>query len=829
MHLHDATVSAVNGGAVYGFDFMDPYIRLMDASFQNVTFNVDGMSRVELRTGMDYYEGTVLRDVSFQLEQDSRAHLAEGTFAVAGTLTVSGGVLNIGSWGDPEVMDGMAELRVREQVTLTGGGTLRLNSGWDFNYEASRITGDTDWGYDNRLTNEDVTITGTGVLGANNFDYGSLSTVGITNHGTIRAEEYGILRLVTGVDVELGTGVVNDGLIEAINGGRVEIAGTAPTFDVPTFDNTGGIIRASGVGEDAFGNGVVPSRVVVVGWEGLNIMRGGEFIAESGGELFFSDTTMLSDATVTARNGGAIHTYDPLDNGLTFPYTGTFNKVTFNVDGTSKLDLRAAGSDIGGGGGGELADVSFQLEQASQAYISEGSLRVFGAGQMVSAYGALAIANGTLTVSGGTLNVGAAGNVGIADGTAELLVCGQVTLNGGGTLRLNSPEFPTNASRITGETDWDWGGNSLTIANVTITGTGIIGADAIGEPASVQILNHGTIRADAGDTLVVVTDTASPLVNSGLLDVKVGGVIAITGPMTQTALGAVQTEMNGSVAGTDYSVLEIQGAATLDGAFRLNIGAGYTPTNGDVFLPVTWGGHTGEFRSYNGLRKDNVVLRPVYTAGALELHAETLGSGTSAPAQPVVDGSTVSIPAGEPLAGLTSNSVLPGGNGTVATILSGTASGSTNVTFSFSPAGNFSAGLGGDIVSDILTLTGTDGMMFVLQFDYNEALAVGAFGLEESLYVSWFNPLSSQWVNSVYGNSDNGLAIHGFIGAYDENTQFQLGNYGVDTVANRVWAVIDHNSEFAAGGLQVVPEPASATLLLGGLAACLVRRRRTRA
>lgn len=425
------------------------------------------------------------------------------------------------------------------------------------------------------------------------------------------------------------------------------------------------------------------------------------------------------------------------------------------------------------------------------------------------------------------MNVGAAGSSEIADGTAELWVAGAVTLNGGGALRLNSPDFPTNASRITGY-HWDRGGYSLTIANVTITGTGILGASAIGKPASVQILNHGTIRAGAGDTLVVVTDAASPLVNSGLLDVKVGGTLTITGPMTQTALGAVQAEMNGSVAGTGYSVLEIQGAATLDGAFRLNIGSGYTPTSGNVFLPVTWGGHTGEFRSYNGLRKDNIVLRPVYTAGALELHAETLGSGTSAPAQPVADGTPVSIPAGAPLAGLTSNSALPAGNGTVATILSGTASGSTDVTFSFSPAGNFSAGNGGDIVSDILTLTGTDGMMFVLQLDYNEA-AIGAFGLEESLYVSWFNPLSSEWVNSVYGNSDGGIAIHGFIGAYDENTQFQLGNYGVDTVANRVWAVIDHNSEFAACGLQVVPEPASATLLLGGLAACLVRRRRTRA
>lgn len=336
-HLHDAAVTASNGGVIYSRDtqLSDDWLH---GDFQNVTFNVDGMSKLELRVLDDTSANLMLKDVSFQLEQDSRAFLAEGFFTAAGTLTVSGGTLNIGSWGDPEVMDGMAELRVREQVTLSGGGTLRLNS-MDAYYDVSRVTGDWDF-FESRLTNMDVTITGTGVLGANNFDYGSLSTVGITNHGTIRAEEYGFLRLVTGADVELGTGVVNDGLIEAINGGRVEIAGTAPEWDVLTFDNTGGIIRARGMGADAFGNVNVPSRVVVVGWGGLNIMRGGEFIAESGGKLFFSDCTMLSDATVTARNGGAIHTYDPMDNGFTFPYCGTFNKVTFNVDGTSKLDLR---------------------------------------------------------------------------------------------------------------------------------------------------------------------------------------------------------------------------------------------------------------------------------------------------------------------------------------------------------------------------------------------------------------------------------------------------------------------------------------------------------
>jgi len=52
----------------------------------------------------------------------------------------------------------------------------------------------------------------------------------------------------------------------------------------------------------------------------------------------------------------------------------------------------------------------------------------------------------------------------------------------------------------------------------------------------------------------------------------------------------------------------------------------------------------------------------------------------------------------------------------------------------------------------------------------------------------------------------------------------------VDTINDRVWAVIDHNSEFAAAGPAAVPEP-EALSLVGMGAALLIfggakRRRR---
>lgn len=138
-------------------------------------------------------------------------------------------------------------------------------------------------------------------------------------------------------------------------------------------------------------------------------------------------------------------------------------------------------------------------------------------------------------------------------------------------------------------------------------------------------------------------------------------------------------------------------------------------------------------------------------------------------------------------------------NATTVSLLDGTASTGGTVQISFSiglPPGSSSFAAASDIVN--ISGTGTD--VFVLQVSYNEALAISTFGSEDNARLMWFDPSDSQWKLAVAGNI--GTVNQQFINrAYDPATDFQLGNHGIDTVNNVVWAVINHNSAFAVGKL----------------------------
>lgn len=151
-----------------------------------------------------------------------------------------------------------------------------------------------------------------------------------------------------------------------------------------------------------------------------------------------------------------------------------------------------------------------------------------------------------------------------------------------------------------------------------------------------------------------------------------------------------------------------------------------------------------------------------------------------------------------------------------AQLLGGTASAQRNVSVEFLPpvAGSI-------LASDVADVRGTATDVFVLQLTYNEAAAISLFGSEDKAVLGWLDPSDGVWKNAVLGN-DGGTPAFAGDRAYDPLTDFLLGTYGVDTATNHVWAVLDHNSQFAA-----TPEPTSAALLGLGTLLLTARRRRS--
>jgi hypothetical protein len=143
------------------------------------------------------------------------------------------------------------------------------------------------------------------------------------------------------------------------------------------------------------------------------------------------------------------------------------------------------------------------------------------------------------------------------------------------------------------------------------------------------------------------------------------------------------------------------------------------------------------------------------------------------------------------------------------------------------------------LVSDTLSLSGLDGIQFVLQVSYDEATLLKKFGTENVALLTWLDPADQTWKNAIEGNSTFGVdgAPNEFGRRFGESYDAYLASvggtpvlndYGYDTTDNVMWAVLDHNSTFAGSGIQAVPEPSATALALLALCAIAYLRRKPR-
>jgi hypothetical protein len=150
-------------------------------------------------------------------------------------------------------------------------------------------------------------------------------------------------------------------------------------------------------------------------------------------------------------------------------------------------------------------------------------------------------------------------------------------------------------------------------------------------------------------------------------------------------------------------------------------------------------------------------------------------------------------PAGAPYAGFSVTNCAQDRFGSTFQLLDGTASQNTDVTATFVAPEEIKA------ASDVVDLKGTDGDLQVVQISYDPDQVNGIGGLGVYFGIC-FLPFEGgkKWESAMLGNYNGPPPTWVGDRAYNPATDFHLGYQGYDSANHVAWAVINHNSLFAA-------------------------------
>src|SRR5262249_39736254 len=113
----------------------------------------------------------------------------------------------------------------------------------------------------------------------------------------------------------------------------------------------------------------------------------------------------------------------------------------------------------------------------------------------------------------------------------------------------------------------------------------------------------GPVGVDiAGGTLNGIGTINASVLNAGLVQVNPPSgtsVLTINGNYTQTSPGALDVDIAGTTAGTQFDQLAISGVAALNGSLSLGLLNGFSPGSGDLYKILTFASHGGSFTSLN--------------------------------------------------------------------------------------------------------------------------------------------------------------------------------------------------------------------------------------
>ena len=641
---------------------------------------------------------------------------------------------------------------------------------------------------------------------------------------------------------------VSGGLIvlgaEGGAGGNVSLVLGGLSDNVPAYASGKGTVTQTG-GEVRFQNGA------------LKFGRGQGTYNLDGGILSIGGANGISatpNGNYAFNFGGG--TLRVINSNLTTSINASLAKGVSVID-TNGRDATWSGALTGSGtlhkaGQGALY-LSGNNDITGHVYVVGGTLAQTGGDSKMQylAVGSGGGTDGVFEMSGGSLFSSQAIQVGDWGGAGELNQTG-----GSITVGTEAIGASFNVGNQGGAGVYNLSGGSFTI----LGGFANLGrsTQATAGNGTLNLSGSGTFTIGAGGDLIVGDRDPTGAEGAGSVH-QTGGVLRVLsgGELWVGSYGAGTYNLDGGV-------LEVGGASlksnygSSEGGYALNLGNGTLRVSGSNLtsslnatlvtsstwtldtngLNATWSGQLSGDGSMRKTGTGSLTLSGSNSfTGALQVqqgkitatHAHALGKGDVL----VSNGSTLEVGDGILLnLGAESSVVLAAdgvsafvknyGNGEHFANFGSAMSGSSNLTVAELRNGNASSSevavtatfsmnstaTNDEIrVSDVLSLNGLDGETFVLQLSYSAAIVDDTL-----LRLGWFN--GTEWENAADGTYYEGA--YGVV-----YSGLDVGAYGIDTTNNVVWAVLNHNSDFA-----VIPEPSACVLLGMSLATVLFGRRR---
>ncbi len=253
-----------------------------------------------------------------------------------------------------------------------------------------------------------------------------------------------------------------------------------------------------------------------------------------------------------------------------------------------------------------LNNVSIFSDASATYFTNEGSLT-----QAATANGSTVIKPAFTQTASGTTSV----QEGYISFQSIASNAGTVTIASGASLGVSNYTQTAGSTVLNGATI---NGGSVSLTGGALTGTGSVNANVSN---AAQVVPGGTGAA---------------------------GLLTINGSYTQTASGALDINIGGTTAGSQYGQLAVSGTAALGGTVNVSIINGFQPALGNTFQPLTFASSTANFGFYNGIVLGNrLILDPALNPTNLTLTVQPAATTTTlaAPPSPSISGQSVTFTA----------------------------------------------------------------------------------------------------------------------------------------------------------------------------------------